>query len=174
MSQKPNILVLGIGNPILSDDGIGAVVTEQLSMRSGFKNKMYFRSSVTGGLDLLGHICGFSTVVFIDACRTGQVPPGEVRIYGYDDYQETLHLSNPHDVTFKGAINMGRRLDLDMPEEVYVIAIEIEEDKTFSRQMTPALQHEYNQIMRKCTLFLTGLLKRKERNTKKRIKHEKI
>ncbi len=172
--KKKDTLILGIGNPILSDDGIGAVITGQLSMRSGLKSKMCFRSSGTGGLDLLEHICGFSTVVFIDACRTGRKPPGEVSIYGYDEYEETLHLSNPHDITFKGAINMGRRLDLDMPEEIYVIAIEIEEDKTFSRQMTPALQDAYDHILRKCSLFLSGLAKRKEKNIQKRIKHEKI
>jgi hydrogenase maturation protease len=73
------ILVLGVGNVLLSDEGAGVRAVEQLQRRYVFPPQVEFVDGGTMGLDLLGYLDDASHLFIIDAILSGK-PPGSVII----------------------------------------------------------------------------------------------
>ena len=95
-SKKIETLVLGIGNEILTDDGVGLKLCDFLKEK--YKNKpIQFEKLSVGGLEILEFIQGYETVIFIDAIKTVDGQIGDVYLYTPNSFKETLHLSNLHD-----------------------------------------------------------------------------
>ena len=91
------VLVLGIGNRLMMDDGIGIYVLEELSKRTDAANIQY----VIGESDIdycLEHIEGSTFIIIVDAVYSGKAP-GELSIYPLANVLEhqILHIS-PHNL----------------------------------------------------------------------------
>ena len=143
--DKNKILIHGIGNEILSDDGIGPKLVKRL--KGDFSEKgLDFETAFVGGLEVLEYIQGYQTVIFIDAIRTKDGIPGTVYQLLPEDFNSTIHLSSVHDVSFLTAIDLGKKLELDMPGFIYIIAVEIVEDRIFNENFTPPIQAMYEKI----------------------------
>jgi hydrogenase maturation protease len=143
--MKNKILIHGIGNEILTDDGIGPKLVKRL--KDSFSRKdIDFETAFLGGLEVLEYIQGYQTVIFIDAIRTREGLPGTVYRLSPEDFNKTIHLSSVHDVSFLTALDFGEKLGLDMPEFVHIIAIEIIEDLIFNDKLTPQIQEKYEDI----------------------------
>ena len=154
---KNSTLVLGIGNEILTDDGIGPKLCDFLKEK--FQNQpVQFEKLNVGGLEVLEFIQGYETVVFIDAIKTSDGQTGEVYLYTPDDFKETLHLSNLHDTGFITALELGRSLNLQIPKNMYIIAVEIKEDMIFSEYFTEELAIHYEEIKQKVATLLFDLI----------------
>lgn len=143
--KKNSILIHGIGNEILTDDGIGPKLVTRLKGKLS-KQDINYETAFLGGLEVLEYIQGYNTVIFIDAIRTENGIPGTVYRLSPDDFNSTIHLSSIHDVSFLTAIDLGKKLGLEMPEFIHIIAIEIEEDRIFSEYFTPQIQDKYEGI----------------------------
>ena len=143
VSQK--ILILGIGNEILTDDGIGPKIVKQLEQDSPIKNVEY-QTACMGGLDILELLRDYDKVVFIDAIKTRGGVPGDVYYLTPENFKETLHLSNLHDVSFLHAIELGKQLEIKVPDDIHIIAIEIVEDLVFEDTFSPQIQEQYDEI----------------------------
>lgn len=155
-NNKNKTLVLGIGNEILTDDGIGPKLCDFL--RDKYKNKpIQFEKLNVGGLEVLEFIQGYETVVFIDAIKTENGQIGEVYLYTPDDFKETLHLSNLHDTNFITALELGRSLDFNIPKNMYIIAIEIKEDMIFSEYFTEELAVQFDTVKEKVVDYIDEL-----------------
>ena len=77
MGKKSNTLILGIGNDILTDDGVGPRLCDFL--KEEFKNtSVNFEKLNVGGLEVLEFIQGYQTVIFIDAIKTLDGRVGDV------------------------------------------------------------------------------------------------
>lgn len=76
------ILVLGIGNLIMSDDGIGVRVVQRLSERYRFPLEVTLLDGGTLGLDLLPRLEGVTKLLVVDAIETGRTPGAVVRFSG--------------------------------------------------------------------------------------------
>ncbi len=129
-------LVLGLGNPILTDDGVGVyvarAVAEQLS-----RADLDVAEACVGGLRLLDRIAGYDQV---DAIQTPDGTPGEVyRLHPGD--LPTLHSGSTHDLSLPDALALGRRIGFQVPDDqkVVIVAIEVEEVLTFGEECTPAV-----------------------------------
>ncbi len=143
--MKNTTLILGIGNEILKDDGIGPKIVSRLAKEfpaSAFD----YQSASLGGLELVELIRGYQRVILIDAINTGQGQVGDVYFFTPQDFKETLHLSNLHDISFLQALELGKHINIPIPEEIQIIAIEIREDKVFGEEFSPELQSRYEQI----------------------------
>ena len=138
-------LVLGIGNDILTDDGIGPRLVQDLKENMPLPGVEY-RTTTLGGLDILEFVEGYERVVFIDAIKTRDGVPGSVYEFTTGDFKETLHLSNLHDISFLSAIELGRELEFSIPEIIRIFAIEIVEDLVFGETFTPLVQERYESI----------------------------
>ena len=144
--MKLKSLILGIGNDILRDDGIGPKLVakmEEIEPMDGVE----YQTTTLGGLDILELIQDYDTVVFIDAIKTRGGVPGTVYEFSLGDFQETLHLSNLHDISFLTAIELGKKMKMRIPERISIIAVEIVEDMEFGEQFTPILQEKYPAII---------------------------
>jgi hydrogenase maturation protease len=151
--QDEKILVLGIGNDILKDDGIGPKLIKDLQKET-FPKGICFNTSSMGGLEILEMIRDYHTVLILDAIKTEGGMPGEVYYFNPSDFHETMHLSNLHDVNFITALELAKKIKLSIPETIHIIAIEIVEDLEFGRSLSPELEEKYPEILGKVHEFL--------------------
>ena len=78
-------IVLGVGNPILQDDGVGLHVIDALRQR--MNNPMVtIETASTGGMNLLDMIRGYEKVILIDAMKQNDSKPGEVKRFLLSDF----------------------------------------------------------------------------------------
>ena len=138
-------LILGIGNDILTDDGIGPKLVNELKFKKEFTN-IDFLNVFLGGLDILELIQGYEKVIFIDAIITKDGVPGTVYHFRPADFKETLHLSNLHDANFLTALELGKKMGMQIPEDIHIIAIEIIEDRIFSNSLSPEMEMKYQEV----------------------------
>jgi hydrogenase maturation protease len=150
---KKSTLILGVGNEILKDDGIGPKIVSRLVGEYPASNFDYQTASL-GGLELVELIRGYQRVILIDAINTGQGQVGDVSFFTPQDFKETLHLSNLHDVSFLQALELGKHINIPIPADIIIIAIEIREDKVFGEEFTPELQNRYEQIYKSIKDYL--------------------
>jgi hydrogenase maturation protease len=143
--MKKEILILGIGNDILTDDGIGPKIVKQLSQEIN-DDRIYFDNVCLGGLEILEYIRGYKYVYFIDAIKSSEGKIGDVYFLQTSDFKETSHLSNLHDVSFLTALKMGEELNFDIPLSIRIAAVEILEDMEFNIELTPQLSEKYDEV----------------------------
>ena len=144
MSSKR--MILGVGNDILMDDGIGPRIAKALEAKYPLP-EMEYHTTTLGGLDILEFINGYDWVVFIDAIKTKDGVPGTVYEFVPEDFKETLHLTNIHDVSFLTAIELGKELGLKVPKYMHIFAIEIIEDQVFGEEFSAPLKERFEQII---------------------------
>jgi hydrogenase maturation protease len=124
-------LVIGLGNPILGDDGVGWVVAREVEARLGASDRSVEVDCLAlGGLSLMERMIGYKSVILIDSLNTGQRLQGSVVSFTLKDLVDLTygHTSAAHDASLKTALDMGRKLDATLPadKDVHVVAIEAE------------------------------------------------
>ena len=132
-------LVLGMGNPILSDDGVGLLVADRLR-ESPLPQDVEVALSEVGGLRLLELVRGFTRVIIIDALRSPAESgrhPGEVHRYEAKDFKGGHRYGSAHSIGLDTALEIGHKLGFDMPGEVTVFAIEAVDVETFGEELSP-------------------------------------
>ena len=132
-------LVLGMGNPILSDDGVGLLVAERLRT-SALPDGVEVLQSEAAGLRLLELVRGFTRVIIIDALKSPaevEREPGEIVRYEAKDFRGGHRYGSAHSIGLDTVLELGQRLGYDMPEEVTVFAIEAVDVETFGEELSP-------------------------------------
>ena len=133
------ILVLGLGNPILGDDGVGITAAALLEERLPPGLPVEVDTDYHGGLHLMERLVGYDLAIIIDAICTGTHPPGTILRLGPDDVP-TQHTASAHDVNLPTALAMARRMRLTIPQEICIIAIEAQNVLQFNEHCTPAVE----------------------------------
>ena len=133
------LLLLGLGNDILTDDAIGLHVVHELQRELAGHPAIDVRETTEMGLALLDFITGYATVVIVDAIQTGRAAPGSLHELDATALQQ-LTGRTPHFVGVSETLALGRQLGLAMPAQVKIFAIEVEDPFTLGTAMTPALQ----------------------------------
>jgi hydrogenase maturation protease len=141
-------LVLGIGNPILGDDGVGFHVAQELA-KLITDDAIDIEDASTSGLNLLDIITGYDKVVIIDAIMTEGGEPGEIYRLRPDDFTRSVHPGTPmHDLNFPTVLEIGKRLmPAEMPREIVIFAVEVEEIERFTEEMTPKVREAVPQVV---------------------------
>jgi hydrogenase maturation protease len=134
-------LVLGLGNPILTDDGVGIHIVRAAASRCSQVDSLVFAEASVGGLRLLDLLMGYDQVILIDAIQTCDGKPGDIYWLGPDDLQTSLHSSSTHDLSLCGVLALGRALGLRLPrdEAIVLIAVEVDDILAFGQVCTPAV-----------------------------------
>ena len=146
--EKPvrSVLVLGLGNPILRDDGVGWRVVEQVEQVQ--PTSVEFDCVALGGLALMERLIGYDHVVLVDAIRTRAGAPGMVYQLGLDDLP-TLNADAVHDASLKQALELGRRLGVTLPDDITIIAIEAADLLDFGEGLSPAVEAAVPEAVRR-------------------------
>jgi len=119
-------IVLGVGNQILGDDGVGIHVTSELKKRVTDPN-ITIDDAVTGGMNLLELLLGYDKAIIVDAVKTNEGKTGEVKRITLDNFS-TMHSCNPHDVSLIEAIEVAKKMGEErIPKEIIIIGIMMKE-----------------------------------------------
>lgn len=127
-------LILGLGNPILSDDGIGLVVAERLKGR--VEGVDVIATPLTG-LHLLDLLVGYDALFLIDAMITTENRPGELKFIPPDEI--SLPTLSSHGFNLLEILKLGKKLGLSVPELKWVYGITIGTSPPFGEQPSPEL-----------------------------------
>lgn len=134
------MLILGVGNPILGDDGAGIAVAKALA-KSGIAADVKEAENI--GLDILNTIEGYDRVIIVDAIAVVKKEKiGEIiRIENPEHAIMTVHASSQHDVNFASALQTGRKLGMKIPKiVVYGINVRKEKLEEFREGLSPEIE----------------------------------
>jgi len=154
---QSDILILGIGNDILTDDAIGPKIVKRLQEDLSYDN-ISFLTAAAGGLEILEMIKNYQQVIIIDAIKTRDGIPGTVYYLTPENFKETLHISSFHDVSFLTALKLAAKLEIPVPGRIDIIAIEIVEDLTFSNDFSKPISDKYDKIYHEIRETVVGLI----------------
>jgi len=129
-------LVLGLGNPILSDDSVGFRVVQELKARFDRPDLTLVESSASG-LSLLDLITGYDKLIIIDAIKTEGGGTGKIYRLGEENLGAIRHSASPHDINLATALDLGRKLGAALPQQITILAIEVVDVTTFSEECSP-------------------------------------
>ena len=117
------IAVLGIGNILLSDEGIGVRVVEAIKDRYELPESVEIIDGGTMGLDLLPFIEGKDKVLIIDAVNI-EKPPGTMVTIEGDEIPKFLSMKmSVHQIGLPDMLSAAKLMGI-MPEEIYLIGIQ--------------------------------------------------
>ncbi len=137
---QPTTLILGLGNPILTDDSVGLRVAAVLKRELADVPDVTVAEDCWGGLQLMERLVGFRRAIIVDAIQSG-APPGTIhRLTPHD--LPTQHSASAHDVNLPTALAFGRKLGLVLPpdDRLVLVAIEAVDILTFNETCTPEVE----------------------------------
>jgi len=144
--SRGKCLILGFGSDALSDDGLPVRLVEDLKTIYN-QEDFTFASSPVGGIELIGLLDGYEKAVLIDTQMTSRRKPGEIIEFTPDNFQETFHLSSQHDVSFQEAMQLAELMDIGMPSQIHIVAIEVSENKILSFELSDIIRDQYPSIL---------------------------
>lgn len=151
------ILILGIGNPILSDDGVGIRVIKEIEKQTS-RQDIEIKEINAGGFSIIDEIVGYQKVIIVDAVKTRNGEPGSVYRFAPDDFKSTMHLSTPHTINFATAITLAEKYGYKLPESIEIYGIEVEDNTSFGEKCTPkvidAASRVVDEILENLNVFL--------------------
>ena len=141
-SAHPRTLIVGLGNPILGDDGVGWRIAEllradlQTQIQAG---EVEVDCLALGGLSLMERLVGYQHAIIIDAITTHQDQPGAVSWFPLEALPDNAagHTTATHDTSLRTALAVGRSMGAILPDRVQIIAVETEQVYNFSEELSP-------------------------------------
>jgi hydrogenase maturation protease len=150
MNKNSKVLIIGVGNLLLMDEGIGIHVISELEKQKLPHNVGIFDGG-TGGFKLIDLMHGARMVIFIDAVETGKAP-GAITIFKSEDVHSIYHKKkySLHDTDLMEVIKMTELLD--NPPEIEIIGVQpkiINYGTTLSKELTDSMSDIINTILRR-------------------------
>lgn len=153
-------LVLGLGNELYGDDGIGIQVIRLLKKEAKevataeFQNVDLEECSLSG-LALLDVIVGYDRLILIDTVKRESPRPGRIQVLGEADIRAVPGPS-PHYVSVPQAVEIGRSLGLHMPSRIQVVAVEAKNIHSLGEKLSeemeknlPAIAETVKEVLKK-------------------------
>lgn len=119
----PKVLVLGIGNLVMSDDGVGVKVVQRLQQRYRFPDMVEVMDGGTLGLDLLPKLEGVERLIVVDAVETGKEPGSCIRLVGEDLPIALETKVSPHQMGLKDLLSVAELMG-HSPREMVLIGVQ--------------------------------------------------
>jgi hydrogenase maturation protease len=131
-------IVVGLGNPILGDDGVGWHVAEDVKRQLDPHASVDVECLSLGGISLMEYLIGYERVVLIDAFLSDE-EVGSIKVMRLNDVQNcsAFHTANAHDTSLQTAMELGRYIGAKVPEEVIVVGISATQVHDFSEDLSP-------------------------------------
>ena len=135
-------VVLGLGNPVLSDDGVGLAVVAALRrlLRADPIPGVDVLASTRAGFELIDLLRDYGRAVLVDCLTLPEPQPGRVRRLGLDDFAGSSRLVNVHELSVGLAFQLAERMGIRMPTQVEILAVEAADTLTIAESLTPTVQ----------------------------------
>jgi hydrogenase maturation protease len=134
-----NTIIVGLGNTLLSDDGVGPRVAGELKNLSG-KDGLSVEEANVGGLGLLDLLAGYDKAIIIDAIQTTGGKAGHIYRLNSKALERSHHTGAAHDFNLAAALRLGKQIGMKLPRLIYVVAVEVADVSTFSEECTPEVR----------------------------------
>lgn len=137
LSFTPSTLVIGLGNPILGDDGVGWRVAEAVEAELADPDVRVLCLAV-GGMSLMERLAGYRRALIVDAVVSGE-PPGTVLDMAAADMDRVMphHTASSHDLSLAAALDLGRELGAELPDEIRIVGVEALPEFEFGEALSP-------------------------------------
>jgi len=132
------VVIVGLGNPLLTDDAVGVRAAEILASRLATTGVDVVQSA-WGGIRFVDLLAGYDRAIILDAID--RLTP--------DQAIPTLRAVSYHDVSLGAAMALGRTLDIPLPADIVFFAVETTETRVFSEVMTPAVAAALPELVRR-------------------------
>lgn len=146
--ERMKTLVLGLGNTILTDDGVGIYVAREIKKLIDGDHSIDIKESSLAGLNLLDLLTGYDRVIIIDSIKTDE-SVGELYRLTPDELKSTKHMDSPHQINIATALELGKYLHLDLPMEIIIYAINVQCNDIFSENPTPEINRLIPEIAKR-------------------------
>jgi len=133
-----DVLIIGLGSPIMTDDAVGLKVAEMIEDMC-IPNVITVQEAI-GGLDIIPLMLGHRKVIVVDAIQTKAVDIGTIIIFNPEDFEPTVVNASAHEMNLATAIKIGRQYDPEgMPDIIRFVAVEVSDILTVSETMTDVI-----------------------------------
>ena len=145
-------IVVGLGNPVLGDDGVGWRVADEVESRLAAAcdaaddgrdcPEIDVERLGVGGLRLMEFLDGYDAAILVDAAEFPDRPLGEVRSCALEDLDcyAAGHLDSAHDASLVTALALGRRLGASLPASIQTVTVQVHSTDEFSEQLSPEVE----------------------------------
>jgi hydrogenase maturation protease len=130
-------LILGIGNPILTDDGVGIKIVQELKAS---KPELEVAETSEVGMALLELVAGYDKLIIIDSIKTGRGKPGELYKLELEDLKPYMYFSSSHGIDIPTVIELGQRAGYKMPGYIRLYAVEVKDNSNFGEECTREIE----------------------------------
>jgi hydrogenase maturation protease len=144
MTNVQDTLILGIGNLLLKDEGVGVHVVQKLK-EMPLPENVEVLDGGTSGLDLADYIAGRKKLIVIDAVNTGGKPGTLYRLTKENLDIKPKAIFSFHEIDFLDALHISEVVN-SKPEEVVVIGIE-PKDMTIGTELSPEIEERIPRII---------------------------
>jgi hydrogenase maturation protease len=134
------ILILCLGNEIVSDDAFGSVIARRLQAEADVQERADVVFAPVAGFNLLDLLSGRDKVLIVDTIVTGQAAPGTLHRFPAGLLAPSRHLTTSHQISLPTALELGKRLGIAMPSVIDVVAVEAQDLETLSEELTPPVR----------------------------------
>jgi hydrogenase maturation protease len=129
-------LILGFGNPILSDDGVGIRIAQKIKEENPYLEVI---ETSEAGIALIDHVDGYDKLVIIDSIKT-EGKSGELYKLELEDLKPSMYVFSTHGIDIATAFKLGESLGYHMPKYISLYAVEIRDNITFGEQCTEEIE----------------------------------
>ena len=147
------VRLLGLGNEILADDAFGILAAREVARR--FQGQIDVVQSSSAGYDLMDHLLGARRLLVVDTIVTGRARPGAISVFTADRVQPAPG-GSPHFLGLFEVLAVGRKLHLDVPKEIIVIAVEASDCVTVGGPIHPDVQSAIPEVVELVGQFLAN------------------
>jgi len=131
-------LIVGLGNPILGDDGVGWKVVEEVGKHLTDDDTVEVNFLSAGGISLMEHLIGYDRAILVDAFSV-DAPVGSISVLKLSqlpDYS-AFHITSAHDTSLQKAMELGREMGACLPDDVTVVGVATDCIRDFSDELSP-------------------------------------
>ena len=132
-------LVVGLGNIILGDEGVGIYVAEEIAKRIGTHESVKVVRTSWGGLNLLDFFDNIDRVIIIDAVKNYRGIPGEIHKLIVEELTNVRLSSFTNGVDLKTAVEIGKNAGRHIPKKIDIYAVEVKDAVTYEANLSPRI-----------------------------------
>ena len=149
-------LVLGIGNDILGDDGVGIHIVREVARRTRAAD-VTVEETGAAGLSLLERIKGYDRLIIADAILTEETQGGKIHRLTLRDLAKTNGSITPHDAALRTTLEIGNSLfPGEMPADVIIFAVQTYNVEQIGSEMTKAVKAAVPEVVRMIMAEIEG------------------
>jgi len=151
------VVVIGVGNELYGDDGVGVVVARALMRQGDLPVGVEVIEGHTGGLNLLFDLEGAQYAILIDAVDMAR-SPGEVRVFTPQEAQLVApgKIASLHHIGLEQVLALGQLVEL--PPHIHIVGIQPQRVE-LGAGLSPAVAHAVPQAVQRVRELLAGPIK---------------